>query len=66
LDAEITNLLKAWSAGDQVAFDQLSNRVYDELRLMARRHMKNERPSVKVTPVRPLRWSTKFASACSM
>jgi RNA polymerase sigma factor (TIGR02999 family) len=43
LDAEITNLLKAWSAGDQVACDQLSNRVYDELRHMARRHMKNER-----------------------
>jgi RNA polymerase sigma factor (TIGR02999 family) len=44
LDGEITNLLKAWSAGDQAAFDQLSNHVYDELRLMARRHMKNERP----------------------
>ena len=43
MDAEITNLLKAWSAGDQAALDQLSKRVYDELRLMARRHMKNER-----------------------
>jgi RNA polymerase sigma factor (TIGR02999 family) len=43
LDAEITSLLKAWSAGDPAAFDQLSNHVYDELRLMARRHMKNER-----------------------
>jgi RNA polymerase sigma factor (TIGR02999 family) len=43
LDAEITDLLKAWGAGDTVALDQLSKRVYDELRLMARRHMKNER-----------------------
>jgi RNA polymerase sigma factor (TIGR02999 family) len=43
LDAEITQLLKAWGAGDQAALDQLSKCVYDELRLMARRHMKNER-----------------------
>lgn len=43
LDAEITNLLKAWSAGDKAALDQLSNQVYDELRRMARRHMKGER-----------------------
>lgn len=43
MDAEITDLLKAWGAGDAVALDQLSRRVYDELRLMARRHMKNER-----------------------
>ena len=43
LDAEITNLLKAWSAGDPAALDALSKQVYDELRRMARRHMKNER-----------------------
>jgi RNA polymerase sigma factor (TIGR02999 family) len=43
LDEEITNLLKAWSAGDAAALDQLSKQVYDELRRMARRHMKNER-----------------------
>ena len=43
LDADITNLLKAWAAGDQAALDQLSKYVYQELRLMARRHMKNER-----------------------
>jgi len=43
LDAEITNLLKAWSAGDPAALDQLSKEVYDELRRMARRHMKGER-----------------------
>jgi hypothetical protein len=32
LDEEITNLLKAWSAGDPAALDQLSQQVYDELR----------------------------------
>jgi RNA polymerase sigma factor (TIGR02999 family) len=43
LDAEITRLLKAWGAGDQGALDQLSKHVYDELRHLARRHMRNER-----------------------
>lgn len=43
LDNEITNLLKAWSAGDPAALDQLSKQVYDELRRLARRHMKSER-----------------------
>ncbi len=43
LDAGITNLLKAWSAGDPAALDELSEQVYDELRRMARRHMKGER-----------------------
>jgi len=44
LDADITNLLKAWRDGDHAALDQLSKCVYDELCRMARRHMKNERP----------------------
>jgi RNA polymerase sigma factor (TIGR02999 family) len=43
LDAEITNLLKAWSAGDPAALDELSDQVYEELRRMARRHMQGER-----------------------
>jgi RNA polymerase sigma factor (TIGR02999 family) len=43
VDGEITNLLKAWGAGDQAALDLLSERVYGELRLMARGYMKNER-----------------------
>jgi RNA polymerase sigma factor (TIGR02999 family) len=43
LDADITHLLKAWSAGDPAALDRLSGEVYDELRRMARRHMKAER-----------------------
>lgn len=41
--AEITTLLKAWSAGDPAALERLAEQVYPELRLMARRYMKNER-----------------------
>jgi len=41
--AGITGLLKAWSSGDQAALARLAERVYPELRLMARRYMKNER-----------------------
>jgi RNA polymerase sigma factor (TIGR02999 family) len=41
--AEVTSLLKAWSSGDQAALERLAERVYPELRLMARRYMKNER-----------------------
>jgi RNA polymerase sigma factor (TIGR02999 family) len=40
--AEITGLLKAWNSGDQAALARLAERVYPELRLMARRYMKNE------------------------
>jgi RNA polymerase sigma factor (TIGR02999 family) len=39
---EITSLLKAWSSGDEAALNRLAERVYPELRLMARRYMKNE------------------------
>src|SRR5580693_1642935 len=42
--AEITNLLKAWGGGDEAALAQLTDHVYPELRLMARRYMKNEVP----------------------
>ncbi len=39
---EITCLLKAWASGDQSALARLTERVYPELRLMARRYMKDE------------------------
>jgi RNA polymerase sigma factor (TIGR02999 family) len=39
---EITNLLKAWGSGDEAALGLLAEHVYPELRLMARRYMKNE------------------------
>src|SRR3984957_19359310 len=42
--AEITNLLKAWGSGDEAALAQITAHVYPELRLMARRFMKNEVP----------------------
>lgn len=41
--AEVTDLLRAWSGGDQTALDRLAAQVYDELRRMARRYMRNER-----------------------
>jgi RNA polymerase sigma factor (TIGR02999 family) len=42
--AEITNLLKAWGGGDEAALDRLAEHVYPELRLMARRYLRNEQP----------------------
>jgi RNA polymerase sigma factor (TIGR02999 family) len=40
--AEITNLLRAWGSGDEAALARLAEHVYPEMRLMARRYMKNE------------------------
>ena len=40
---EITNLLQAWNSGDEAALGRLAERVYPELRLMARRYLKNQR-----------------------
>jgi len=40
---EITELLKAWGSGDVAALDRLTPLVYDELRRLARRYMRNER-----------------------
>jgi RNA polymerase sigma factor (TIGR02999 family) len=40
---EITKLLRAWSGGNPAALDRLAEQVYAELRVMARRYMKNER-----------------------
>jgi hypothetical protein len=34
--------LKAWGNGDEAALNRLAERVYPELRLIARRYMKNE------------------------
>jgi RNA polymerase sigma-70 factor, ECF subfamily len=39
----LTQLLVAWSDGDQKALDELFPLVYDELRQVARRHMRRER-----------------------
>src|SRR3569623_865108 len=40
--AEITNLLNAWGSGGEVALARLTEYVYPEMRLLARRYMKNE------------------------
>src|SRR5262249_8464356 len=40
---EVTSLLRAWSGGDPAALDQLADQVYNELRRIARRYMRNER-----------------------
>ena len=42
--ADITTLLRAWSDGDHSALEKLTPVVYDELRSLARRYMRRERP----------------------
>jgi RNA polymerase sigma factor (TIGR02999 family) len=42
--ADATDLLLAWSHGDESAFDRLVPLVHHELRLLARRYMRRERP----------------------
>ena len=41
---DISKLLRAWSDGDHSALERLTPIVYDELRRLARRDMKRERP----------------------
>jgi len=40
---EVTQLLLAWSNGDQTALEELTPLVYAELRRLAERHMRRER-----------------------
>jgi RNA polymerase sigma factor (TIGR02999 family) len=47
---EVTELLQAWSRGDQAAFDQLAPIVYTELRRLARHYMARERPDHTLQP----------------
>jgi len=41
---DVSALLRAWTEGDQGSLDRLTPIVYDELRRLARRYMKGERP----------------------
>jgi len=41
---DVSKLLRAWSDGDQNALNKLTPIVYDELRRLARRYMRRERP----------------------
>jgi len=43
-NAEVSGLLRAWSDGDRAALDRLTPIVYEELRRLARRYMRGERP----------------------
>jgi len=47
---EVTRLLRAWSAGDPAAFEELFPLVYDELRRTARRFLAGERPGHTLQP----------------
>jgi DNA-directed RNA polymerase specialized sigma24 family protein len=40
---DITHLLKAWSGGDQRALEELTPKVYLELRRMAAKYMRREK-----------------------
>lgn len=42
--ADVTQLLIAWSNGDQAARERLMSVVYEELHRLARRYMRNESP----------------------
>ena len=42
--SDATDLLVAWSNGDQSAFERLVPLVYREMRVLARRYMRHERP----------------------
>lgn len=44
LPQEVTQLLLDWSKGDKAALDKLTPLVYEELRRIARRYMRRERP----------------------
>jgi RNA polymerase sigma-70 factor (ECF subfamily) len=46
----VTTLLRAWSRGDQRAFDQLTPLVYDELRRRARHYLRAERANHTLRP----------------
>jgi RNA polymerase sigma factor (TIGR02999 family) len=41
---DVTGLLLSWRQGDAAALDRLVPLVYDELRRVARRHLRGERP----------------------
>jgi RNA polymerase sigma factor (TIGR02999 family) len=77
---EVTRLLLAWGAGDEVALEQLVPVVYRELRGMARRYMAAERPDhtlqasalvneayLKLVDVRQMQWQNRaqFFGVCA-
>jgi RNA polymerase sigma factor (TIGR02999 family) len=79
---ELTRLLVAWSNGDQAALDKLIPFVFEELRRLARRYMRRERPEhtlqttalvneayLRLIDQRKVRWQNRahfFAVAAQM
>lgn len=47
---QITELLRAWQAGDEQALERFVPAVYDELRRLARRQLRNERQGHSLQP----------------
>ena len=47
---DVSRLLQAWSGGDSGALDRLTPIVYDELRRLARRHLRGERNGHSLQP----------------
>ena len=47
---EITRLLVAWSGGDRQALDSLTPHIYEELRQLAERYMRNEKAGHTLQP----------------
>lgn len=48
--AHVTDLLKAWSKGDESALTRIVPLVYDELRQLARNHLRRERTGHTLQP----------------
>ena len=70
--SDATDLLVAWSNGDQSAFDKLVPLVYQELRVLAQRYIRRERPDhtlqatalvneayVRLIDVNRIRWQNR-------
>jgi RNA polymerase sigma factor (TIGR02999 family) len=47
---EVTRLLQDWASGDQLALTRLMDLVYPELRRIAARHLRGERPGHTLQP----------------
>ena len=47
---QLTQLLQAWSEGDQGALEELMPVVYNDLHRLAQRYMANERPGHTLQP----------------
>ena len=47
---DLTDLLRAWTDGEEGAADRATLRIYDELRQMARQQLKRERRGLTLQP----------------